>query len=398
MYGTQRTQAYQRAIELHEAGLMSRRQIMRIMGALGLGAVATSALGSIARAQEGSPVPMATPQIGAQADGTTLWKVLVGGMDMENAIEYHGFFPGEITINAGDSIWFAYEMPMFHTVTFPVAGGEVPGILIPDPEAAAPATPAAGPPKLIYNPIVLTGAGGTVVDGSQLVSSPADVFARPGDGAAVGLHLPDRRHLRLRLHPAQQRDAGQGDRPGRRVGAADGPGGATTPPRRSRSPRSRRRVWPRSSSTASRCRPTSRTAASSGRWRSAPAARRRSRVQRFLPGELEIAAGDTIKYVNRSEGEPHTATLLGAGETAPEDTIVEAFADGSPKFVQNMETFLPAGRQRLQRHRVRPLRLHGHPAARPADGVGGHLRHRRRLHRPTASSTAAPTAPGWRTR
>jgi plastocyanin len=58
---------------------------------------------------------------------------------------------------------------------------------------------------------------------------------------------------------------------------------------------------------------------------------------------LEIAAGDTIRYVNQSEGEPHTVTLIGAGETPPEDFLVELFADGTPKFVQNMETFLPQG-------------------------------------------------------
>ena len=120
---------------------------------------------------------MATPALGAQADGSTLWKVAIGGMDMENEIEYHAFFPGEITINAGDSIWFSYDMPMFHTVTFP-GPEELPSIFIPDPEAEAPATPSAAP-KLIYNPIMFTGAGEWVVDGSQLVSSPNNVFSDP---------------------------------------------------------------------------------------------------------------------------------------------------------------------------------------------------------------------------
>ncbi len=111
----------------------------------------------------------ASPVPGPRDDGTNLGKVLFGSMDMVNGIEYHRIFPGEITINAGDSIWFSYEMPMFHTVTFPGVG-DVPPILIPDPEEATPAADAR--PKLILNSIMLAGAGGNVVDGSQLVSSP----------------------------------------------------------------------------------------------------------------------------------------------------------------------------------------------------------------------------------
>ena len=67
------------------------------------------------------------------------------------------------------------------------------------------------------------------------------------------------------------------------------------------------------------------------------------RVQAILPEAMTIKAGDSIKWVNRAPGEPHTVTFIGAGETPPEDTLVEAFADGSPKFVQNMLTFLPQG-------------------------------------------------------
>ncbi len=108
-----------------------------------------------------------------------IWRVVISAMDMENEIEYHAFFPGEITIIAGDSIWFAYEMPMFHTVTF-ASPEEAPPIFIPDPEVEAPATPdPTVMPKLILNPILLTGAGGSVVDGSQLVSTGVDVFSDP---------------------------------------------------------------------------------------------------------------------------------------------------------------------------------------------------------------------------
>ena len=52
------------------------------------------------------------------------------------------------------------------------------------------------------------------------------------------------------------------------------------------------------------------------------------RVQRFLPGEITVKVGDSIKFINQPEGEPPTASFVGAGEPAPEDTLVEAFADG----------------------------------------------------------------------
>ena len=83
--------------------IATRRRMLQLLGASSLALAGTSLLtkqafagGSAARTahlsrfQEGTPeaVPMATPVIGAQADGSTLWKVVVGGMDMENAIEY----------------------------------------------------------------------------------------------------------------------------------------------------------------------------------------------------------------------------------------------------------------------------------------------------------------------
>src|SRR3954447_17085922 len=106
---------------------VNRRDIVRLMGGAGLAAASLMAFGRRAGAQDASPVPAATPVIGPQADGSTLWKVGVGGMDMANGIEYHTFFPNDITINEGDSIWFGEDMPMpgFHTVTFPPTGGEI---------------------------------------------------------------------------------------------------------------------------------------------------------------------------------------------------------------------------------------------------------------------------------
>jgi plastocyanin len=56
-----------------------------------------------------------------------------------------------------------------------------------------------------------------------------------------------------------------------------------------------------------------------------------------------VTVGDTIKYINQSEGEPHTVSFIGAGEAPPEDTLVEAFADGLPKLVINPLSFFAQG-------------------------------------------------------
>ncbi|MGH3452601.1 MAG: hypothetical protein ACRDQW_18245, partial [Haloechinothrix sp.] len=171
------------AMARYQAGRMSRRHLLRTVSSLGLGAVGALALGKAVRAQAGddhavhaiqeggTPPAVATPVVGPRADGTTLWKVLVGQHDMENKLDLQGFFPGEITINAGDSIWFDYGMGGFHTVTFLGSADPIP-LILPDPEA----TPTAGPPPVIINGQALFPSGGTVVDGSQIVNSGADVF------------------------------------------------------------------------------------------------------------------------------------------------------------------------------------------------------------------------------
>jgi plastocyanin len=334
-----RSRSYQGIAARREMTKVNRREVVRMAGGLGLATAGLLAFGRRSNAQEASPQPVATPVVGPQADGTTLWKVVVGGMDMQNMIEYHGFFPGEITINAGDSIWFAEEMPMFHTITFP-GPGEIPSIFIPDPEVA-PATPAtAGPPKLIYNPILLTGAGGTVVDGSQLVSTGADVF---GDGSTPWIFsfpkagtydyacIPHVSVMRAKVIVQEAGSALPLDQAGVDAAAAEQIAALNAAGLAEIEKYSQAVATKRDDGTTL--------------WEVALGAggTSQTRVQRILLGELEITAGDTVRYTIQSEGEPHTVSLIGAGETPPEDTLVETFADGSPKFVQNMETFLPQG-------------------------------------------------------
>jgi plastocyanin len=339
MVGTFRARSFEGIVTRRRQPIrVNRRQVMHGIGGLGIAALGVAALGRRAGAQEGSPVPAATPVIGPQADGTTLWKVVVGGMDPENMIEYHGFFPGELTINAGDSVWFAEEMPMFHTVTFPNTANPVP-LLIPDPEVAATPDPAA-PPKLIFNPVMVGGAGSNVVDGSELVSTAVDVFGDPSKpwvftfpkaGAYEYFCIPHQFVMRGKITVQEA--------------------GSTLPMDQAAVDAAAREqiaaLQQQGLAELDKYKEAKATKLADGttQYEVALGAGGMSqvRVQRFLPGAIEINVGDSIKFVNQSEGEPHTATFLGEGETQPEDTIVESFANGMPKFVQSMETFLPSG-------------------------------------------------------
>jgi plastocyanin len=321
-----------------EPARLSRREAVRLVGGIGLATAGVIALGRSAGAfQEASPVP--SPVLGPQADGTNLWKVVIGGMDMENMVEFHGFFPGEITINAGDSIWFAEEMPMFHTVTFP-GPEQIPPIIIPDPEVAASGTPAAGPPKVIINPVAIMGAGDTTVDGSQLDSTSVDVFAAPGTqwiftfptaGTFDYACIPHSNVMQGKVIVQEAGSALPKDQAAYDAEAADAIAALRE--------QGLAEIEKYSAATT--------TAKDDGTTLHEVAVgaggATQIRVQRFLPGEITVTAGDTIKFINQAEGEPHTATFVGAGETPPEDVLPESFADGSPKFAINPLTFLPQG-------------------------------------------------------
>lgn len=316
---------------------LDRRQMLKSIGAAGLGVAGLTALADI-RPAAAHQDAAASPVPGPQEDGSTLWKVNIGGMDMESMVEFHGFFPGEITINAGDSIWFSYEMPMFHTVTFP-GPDEVPGIFIPDPEVAADATPT-GPPKLIFNPVLMFGAGGTSVDGTQLVSTPVDVFSDPT--APIILSFPAAGEFPYVCIP--HASVMQAKVVVQEAGSAYPLDQAAIDALAAEQVETLRVDGLSQIEMYSDPQPVAKPDGGN-LWEVAAGAggHTQVRVQRFLPGELTIATGDSIRFINQSEGEPHTVTFLGAGETAPPDNIEETFADGSPKIVQSMETFLPSG-------------------------------------------------------
>lgn len=318
---------------------VDRRTLLKRGGAIGLTGLA---LGIMPRArrqasahQDGTVPAGATPALGQQADGSTIWKVQVGGMDMENQLDLQAFFPGEITINAGDQIWFAEGMAGFHTVWFGY-GAEVPAMFIPDAEAA---TPEAGPPSMVLNPAVILPTPNLAVDGVTPVNTGLDILWDPSVPTVVSFPTPGTYDYLCIPHQGVMRatvivqEAGSAlpmDQAGydalvqEQIEALRAEGVAAD---------------------AEFADATQETQADgSTLWTAtAGAGEGQARVMRMMPDVLEIKVGDSVKWIVQSPGEPHTVTFVGAGEVPPEDLDVSAFADGTPKFAINPMTLLPQG-------------------------------------------------------
>src|SRR5215216_7232331 len=169
--------------------LLSRRVLLRGLGALGAVSVVGSRLAGAA-AQDGMSEATA-PEVGPRPDGSRLWRVQVAGASMDDGIELMGFFPGEITINAGDAIFFDFstgmpEVP--HTISF-LAGQPTPDLVVPEPASGAPEEGAGGP-RLMFNPAVAFPQGADVVDGTGVVSSGLDILLKPGTSYVLTFPTP----------------------------------------------------------------------------------------------------------------------------------------------------------------------------------------------------------------
>ena len=325
-----------------QSGRITRRQALRMFAAIGA-APALMTAGHTAVAQEASPTSPATPVPGPRDDGTNLWQVIVGGMDMENAIDLQAFFPSDLTINAGDDVHFAF-MPMgmagFHTVTF-TSGGEVPELFVPDIVDGTPVPSPEGMPRLVLNPVMVWPDGRASYDGTGFVNSGVDVFraelgpyvltfTEPGTyeymcvphGAVMkGSITVQEQGAELPMDQAGVDEQAATERAalveeGMAAIAAAGPG-ISTPSA------SGGTTWDVLAGTGGLS---------------------QVRVMAFLPREITIKVGDTVSWTNDSPGEPHTVTFLG-GEPQPEDIIVEPQAAGPPKLIQSYTTILPAGEQ-----------------------------------------------------
>lgn len=342
----------------HRAGSVSRRQVVRLIGTLGVGLTAAGVVGldrdrrtgvtssgghaghqMFGLQQEGTPgaaepAPMATPRLGQQPDGTTIWKVVAGSEveDEAGIIELEAFFPGQITVNAGDRIFF--DIQGFHNVHF-YPGGEQPvPRFIPDPAAG---TPVAGAPRIILNPEVAFPTPEMTVDGATEVNSglplgePQPVviaFSNPGvyeywcDVHAVarmkGTVVVQEAGAAVPMDQATIDQAAQAKMEALRaevqalIAEHDATMGAPIAA-------DVHEVTVGLSATA-------------------------IEINAFLPRDLAIAVGDTVRfdYTSRDPEVPHTVSFASGGEV-PEFILVEGGEAGPPTIVLNAEYIVPAG-------------------------------------------------------
>ena len=321
-------------------GRIDRRRALKLLGALGLTTAAAASLGKSAAAHQEAA---ATPEIGPRADGTNVWKVQVGGMDMETATDVHSFFPNEITVNAGDTIFFQFApmgMPGAHTVTF-TSGAEMPPLFMPDIVDGTPVASPEGPPRLMLNPALVLPDGRTEYDGTGMVNSGVDFLRMDQPAYTLTFTAPGTYEYACAFHSVVMKgkvtvqdagaslpnDAAAYDvmaqdqfaafvEEGKAAIAAVGEGSAT----------------PAADGST-----VHEVAAGAGGL--SPA-----RVMSFLPQKVTVKVGDTVRWTLQTAGEPHTVTFLG-GADQPEDTLVEPQADGTTKLIQNYQTFMPAGEQ-----------------------------------------------------
>ena len=102
------------------------------------------------------------PPVLTLPDGTREHHVVVG-RDQDD-VEYLRFLPGERSIDVGDTVlWQARAGEAPHTVAF-LSGAEAPELVLVEPQAA-------GPPNLLFNPVVLAPSGADTYSGSGFFNS-----------------------------------------------------------------------------------------------------------------------------------------------------------------------------------------------------------------------------------
>lgn len=351
MHEDPRTAMVRRALREHQAGRINRRRLAAALGALGLSAAAAPWLTpsgaaakktgahaghmGVAAAQEGAPAA-ATPTLGEQPNGSFTHKVIAGGGKMEEMIDLLAFFPTEITVNAGDSVY--WELRGFHNVHF-LSGAPLPQVIVPATAMAGSGSPAAspagGPPQLVLNPDVAFPSGGTTYDGTGVVNSgvPLDPSAPP---FVLSFTAPGEYEYYCTVHGEVME--------GRVVVQEEGK------PR----PMDQAAIDRQATEEMNALLEQARTLVERQGGTASPAAdvpevlagvsQGQIEVNAFFPRELTISAGDTVRFVNPTTEPPvpHTVTFVGGGE-AVEFIVPQPSAGGPPVLALNPELVAPVG-------------------------------------------------------
>jgi plastocyanin len=255
-------------------------------------------------------------------------------MDMENGMEAMAFYPDEITVNAGDRIF--YDIHGLHTVTF-LGDQQAPPFLV--PEAQALGTPVAvdDAGRWVLNPAVAFPSGPPVHDATGYVNSGIpDPTAPP---FVLEFTAPGTFEYLCLVHPAMMKATVVVQEQG-----AERPHDQAYYDEQAHAQMEavleQGRALIEQYSQASQATPV---AEGGTTWEvAAGVGEEQAQVMRFLPDQLEIHAGDTVQWTQRSGTEPHTVTFPGEAPP-PELILVEPQPAGPPLLILNPEVMEPAG-------------------------------------------------------
>lgn len=254
------------------------------------------------------------------SQAATKYRVQAGGGGKGIAVEL--FMPRDIFIHAGDTIEWVNPYEEIHTVTFPGAS-ETPAFIIP---AGPP--PAGGPPKLIINPQVSNPTTKTSYDGGYANSGVL------GKGQTFSLSFPQKGTFNYLcvLHPNM-------------LGTVQVLDEGTTVPSQAALDAEAKRTLDENiaaglASIAKTKPGSTKNANGTTTWGvDVPPSVGDADVMAFAPTTVSIAAGDTVKWSNRTFV-PHTVTYT-ANQPAPEFVMPEFGAGGPPTLVMNPQVLFP---------------------------------------------------------
>jgi plastocyanin len=274
---------------------------------------------------------------GAASAGPAVWTVMVGGeaaispqeYGFAGAWQFMRFYPENITVNVGDKIVWKLKGSEPHTVTFPMPGGMIPNLIIPENNSSE---------RLLLNPLVILPEGGPTYDGTAPTGSgQLDVepnfpreynltFTKTGTYEYFcGFHSMMKGNVTIHTagtpYPKTQE---QIDSEAAKQLSADMEAALNAAPKAENVS-----VRPGPNATAIH---EVKLGYGDGivSW------------MRFVPTNLIIYAGDTVEWTRDDVEMPHTVTFLSGGKE-PDPFLVEPQQMGPPKFVLNPAVQMPAG-------------------------------------------------------
>ncbi|HLZ68658.1 MAG TPA: plastocyanin/azurin family copper-binding protein [Dehalococcoidia bacterium] len=194
---------------------------------------------------------------GRSASAATMWQALTGAQSGDHAIQALAFLPNELTVDAGDSITWTFPTDEVHTVTFAFANS---GVLLGGQQfTVAFATPG----TFAFRCLIHSHMTGTVHVQAAGAPYPHDQTFYTQEGQQQGQALLVDGHT----DRAQQQQA-----------AAAGPGHQAA-------------------------------TVGAGEISSTSGGQQSFLIARFLPGTLEVKAGDTVTWTALDPATPHTVTF-----------------------------------------------------------------------------------------